>query len=110
MESRAKARYIRGSHRKLGLVANLIRGKNVGEARDVLNLLHKKSTRIFRSILESAIANAQESKKIDIDTLYVKSVFVNQGPSLKRFHAGPMGRAKPYKKRTSHITMILEEN
>jgi large subunit ribosomal protein L22 len=77
---------------------------------NILNILPKKSSKIFKAVLESAVANAQESEKIDVDTLYVKSVFVNQGPSLKRYHAGPMGRVKPYKKRMSHITMILEES
>jgi large subunit ribosomal protein L22 len=110
MEAQAIARYIRISPRKARYVADLVRGKKVEEALDVLTFTPRKASVILIRLLKSAIANAGQSKGVDVDTLYVKTVMVDGGPSLKRFRPRPMGRATRILKRTSHITMVLAES
>ncbi|MDY6845103.1 MAG: 50S ribosomal protein L22 [Thermodesulfobacteriota bacterium] len=109
MEARAIARYVRISPRKARLVADLIRGKDINQALKVLSFTNKKASHIIEKLLRSAMANASEGKMIDVDTLFVKRIFVDQGPTLKRFMARAMGRANMIRKRTSHITVILAE-
>ncbi len=109
MESKAIARYIRMSPQKVRLVADLIRGKKVQEARNILLYTRKYAAGIVATLLKSAVANAAQNPNIDENVLYVKEVFVDQGPSLKRWRARAQGRAAGIKKRTSHITVILDE-
>jgi large subunit ribosomal protein L22 len=109
MESKAVARYIRMSPQKVRLVADLIRGKKVQEARNVLLYTRKYSAGIVANVLKSAVANAAQNPNIDENILYVKEIFVDQGPSLKRWRARAQGRAAGIKKRSSHITVILDE-
>ena len=109
MESKAVARYIRMSPQKVRLVADLIRGKKVQEARNVLLYTRKYSAGIIANVLKSAVANAAQNPNIDENILYVKEIFVDQGPSLKRWRARAQGRAAGIKKRSSHITVILDE-
>lgn len=109
MESKAVAKYIRMSPQKVRLVADLIRGKKVQEARNVLLYTRKYSAGIIASVLKSAVANAAQNPNIDENILYVKEIFVDQGPSLKRWRARAQGRAAGIKKRSSHITVILDE-
>lgn len=109
MESKAVARYIRMSPQKVRLVADLIRGKKVQEARNTLLYTRKYAAGIVATVLKSAVANAAQNPNIDENVLYVKEVFVDQGPSLKRWRARAQGRAAGIKKRTSHITVILDE-
>ncbi len=91
------------------MVVDLIRGKKVEEADAKLGFTDKKAARIVRKVLKSAMANAAQNPNIDENVLYVREVFVDQGPSLKRWRARAQGRAAAIKKRTSHITVILAE-
>lgn len=109
MEARAVAKYIRISPQKTRLVVNLIRGKKVEEAQKILIFTRKKAAGIVEKVLKSAIANAAQNPNIDEKILYVKEIFVGQGPTLKRWRARAQGRAAMIKKRMSHITVILDE-
>jgi len=109
MEIRAIAKYIRISPQKARLVVDLVRGKKVDEALSVLSLTRKKSAGIVAKVVNSAFANARINPHVDEKILYVKRAFVDQGPSLKRFRARAQGRAASIKKRTSHITVVLDE-
>jgi large subunit ribosomal protein L22 len=109
MEAKALARFIRISPQKARLIADLVRGKNVEEAINTLRFMPKKAARIIRKVVESAVANASQNEAIDVDTLYVKKIFVDGGPMLKRIRPRAMGRATRILKRTSHITVILDE-
>jgi large subunit ribosomal protein L22 len=109
METRATAKYIRISPQKARLVVDLIRGKKVGEAQTILTFTSKYAASLVRKVLSSAIANAKQNVSIDENILYIKEVFVDQGPSLKRWRARAQGRAASIKKRMSHITVILGE-
>ncbi len=109
MEARAVAKYIRISPQKARLVADVIRGKDVEGAITTLRFMPKKAARILRKVLESAVANAEQTETIDVDTLYVKEIQINGGPMLKRFRPRAMGRATRILKRTSHITVVVDE-
>ena len=109
MEARAVAKYIRVSPQKARLVIDLIRGKNVSDALGVLNLNTKAISRDISKVLKSALSNAENTKKMDVDRLYVKRAYVDQGPSSKRMQARAMGRGYTIIKRTSHITIVLDE-
>ncbi len=103
----ATARYVRISARKLRLVADLVRGRQVEEARTILAFTPKKGARVVMKLLASAVANAENNQDMSADDLYIKSIFVNEGPTLKRWRARAMGRAGRINKRTSHITVEL---
>lgn len=109
MEVRAKLRFVRVSPRKARLVADLIRGKGSEEAINILTFTKKAASKILIKLLKSAIANATQKKTIDIDRLYVKKIAVDQGPTMKRFQPRAMGRATTIRKRSSHITLVLDE-
>jgi len=109
MEVKAVAKYIRISPQKARLVADMVRGMDVDAAISALRFMPKKSARILRKVIESAIANADQSDSIDIDTLYIKSILIDGGPMLKRYRPRAMGRATRILKRTSHITVIVDE-
>jgi len=109
METRAVAKYIRISPQKARLVADVVRGKDVDSALTTLRFMPKKAARIIRKVLESAVANAEQTETIDVDTLYVKEIQINGGPMLKRFRPRAMGRATRILKRTSHITVVVDE-
>jgi large subunit ribosomal protein L22 len=108
MEARAILRYARVTPRKVRLAVDLIRGKRVEEAINILKLLPLHVAPVLGKVVHSAVANAEQKKIGDIDTLRVAEAFVDQGPAFKRFKAGPMGRGMPRKKFTSHITIILK--
>ncbi|MGD0278662.1 MAG: 50S ribosomal protein L22 [Smithella sp.] len=109
MEAKAVAKHIRMSSQKVRLVVDLIRGKKVQEARNILFYTRKYAAGIVANVLKSAVANAAQNPNIDENILYVKEIFVDQGPSLKRWRARAQGRAAGIKKRSSHITVILDE-
>ena len=109
MEARAIAKFLRISPRKTRLCADLIRGKRAEDAVHILTHTPKAGARLVSKVLQSALANARQDKSIDVDTLYVKTVFVNQGPTLKRWQPKPMGRAGRIRKRTCHVTVVLSE-
>ena len=109
MEAKALARQIRISPQKARLVADLIRGKRVESALNTLRFMPKKGARILRKVIESALANASQNEAIDVDTLYVKTIFIDGGPMLKRIRPRAQGRAARILKRSSHITVVLDE-
>ncbi len=109
MEVRAKLKYVRVGPRKARLVADLIRGKGSEEALNILSFTKKMPARVIMKLLKSAIANATQKKTVDVDRLYVKKITVDQGVTWKRFIPRAMGRATPIRKRTSHITIVLDE-
>lgn len=109
MISTASLKGIRMSPRKARLVADLIRGKQVEEALNILLFTEKRAAKPLEKLLRSAVANADERGNVDIDNLYVGSVHVDGGPTLKRFRPRAMGRAAPILKRTSHVTIGLEQ-
>jgi len=110
MEVRAAAKYIRISPRKIRLIMDQIRGKRIEEAVNLLSFSSQKGAFILRKLINSAVANANENYDIDVDTLYIKRVFADEGPTLKRFRPRAMGRATSIRKRTSHLTVILDES
>jgi large subunit ribosomal protein L22 len=114
MDSTAILRFARVSPQKARLVADLVRGKDAGQALEILAFLPKKTAPMIKQLLESAMANAEhaaqkQNRELDIDQLYVKSIFVDQGPMLRRFRPRAQGRATPIQKKTSHITVVLGE-
>ena len=109
MEVRAKLRFVLIAPRKARLVADLIRGKGSEEALNILAFTKKAAAKIIIKLLKSAIANATQKKTIDIDRLYVKRITVDQGPTMKRYQPRALGRATMIRKRTSHITLTLDE-
>jgi large subunit ribosomal protein L22 len=113
MEARAIARHVGMSPRKVRLVVDQIRGKRVGEAYAILQYSKKSAAEPVGKTLRSAVSNAQtkaqdEGQVLDLDDLVVREVYVNPGPTLRRFRAAAMGRAAPIMKRTSHITVVVE--
>ena len=110
MEITAKTRMIRISPRKVRIVGDVIKKKNVNEAMGLLMYMPQKASFILKKLLDSALANAKQKKYVDIDNLYVKNVLVDGGPMLKRFLPRAMGRATNIRKRMSHITLILDES
>jgi len=110
VEARALARFVRLSPQKARLVVDLIRGRMVGEALDLLRFTSKRPARDIEKVLRSAIANVeQKSETVDIDRLYVKYAVVNEGPRGKRVRPAPFGRAHTYQRRTSHIEIAVAE-
>jgi large subunit ribosomal protein L22 len=109
MEVTARLRYLQASPQKVRLVADQIRGKKVQEAANILLLSKKSAADNLRKLLQSAIANAEnQDDQLDMDRLYVKEVFVDGGPTLKRIRPQPMGRAFRILKRQSHVTIKLD--
>ena len=109
MEVKASLQYARVGEQKARLVANLVRGKNVSVALKTLTFLNKKSAGLIKKVIESAVANADYKKTMDLDKLFVKTITVDQGPVLKRFRPRAQGRASGVKKRMSHINVVLDE-
>jgi large subunit ribosomal protein L22 len=98
---------VRISPQKARLVADLIRGKKVDNALDILNFSPKKGAEIIKRVVESAIANAENNNGADIDELKIKTIYINKGTVLKRIRAQSKGRAAKIIKPTSHITVIV---
>src|SRR5438094_10016220 len=110
MDARATAKYIRVSPQKARLVIDLIRGKNGGEAINILRFTKKRVSGQVEKVLRSAIANAaHKSESVDVDRLVVSRAYVDEGPRLKRVRPAPMERAYRYQRRMSHITVVVEE-
>lgn len=109
METKAKLTYARISPQKCRLVADQIRGLPVEKALQLLAFSPKKGAEIVKKVLESAIANAEHNDGADIDELKVSSIFVDQGPTLKRMRARAKGRGNRILKRTSHITVMVAD-
>src|SRR5690625_3327607 len=107
--AKATAKTVRIAPRKVRLVVDLIRGKEVGEATAILRHTQRGASPIIEKVLNSAIANAEHNYEMDPDNLYVSEVYVDEGPTLKRFRPRAQGRASRINKRTSHITVVVSE-
>ncbi len=110
MEAKAFARYIRMSPRKVRQVVDLVRGKSVDEAITCLHFTPKRGSAPVEKVLRSAVANAmnkQEASKLDPEDLYIKEIWADQGPTLRRYNPGPQGRASIIRKRSCHISVIV---
>ena len=109
MEAKAVAKYVRMSPSKLKPVTDLVRGKDLNEALTILKFTPGKSAELVEKVVQSAKANAENNFEMDPDKLYVAEIFVNQGPTMKRWRAGSQGRAGAILKRSSHISVTLKE-
>ena len=109
MQVAARLRYARISPQKCRLVADMVRGKSVGEALQVLSFTPKKGAALVKKVLESAIANAEHNHGADIDELKVKTVMVDEAPFFKRYQARARGRGARILKRNSHITVEVAD-
>ena len=110
MEAKATIRYIRLTPRKARLVVDVIRGKKAGEALNILKFMPNHGSIVVEKLLRSAIANAEQKNVADVDSLRVKTAYVDEGPTMKRVMPRAMGRANIIKKRTSHITLVVGED
>ena len=109
MEIRAAARFVRISPRKVRLVMDDVRGKKVEEALNMLAFAPQKGARILKKLLDSAVANAEQNADVDVDNLFIKRIYADEGPTLKRFRPRAQGRATRIRKRSSHLTVVLDE-
>ncbi|MGX9136451.1 50S ribosomal protein L22 [Rummeliibacillus sp. JY-2-4R] len=108
-QAKAIARTVRIAPRKVRLVVDLIRGKQVGEAVAILRHTPKAASPVVEKVLKSAVANAEHNYDLDVNNLVISEVFVDEGPTLKRFRPRAQGRASAINKRTSHITLVVSE-
>lgn len=109
MQAKAVAKTVRIAPRKARLVVDLIRGKQVGEAFAILKFTPKAASPIVEKLLKSAVANAEHNYDMDVNNLLVQDVYVDEGPTMKRFRPRAQGRASQINKRTSHITIVVSE-
>lgn len=109
MISNAELRHLRISPRKVRLVADLVRGKGVEEALTILQFTQKRSSQPLARLIKSAVANADQKGGVNVDKLYVQTITVDGGPVMKRWRPRAQGRATPILKRTSHITVKLDQ-
>lgn len=109
MEVKASLNFARIGCQKARLVADVVRGKDVNEAIKSLTFMKQKGAVLIKKLIESAVANAEDRKVIDVDNLFVKTITVDMGPAIKRFRPRAQGRAFMVKKKLSHINVILDE-
>ncbi len=109
MEAKAIAKTVRIAPQKARLVIDLIRGKSVLEAENILTNLNKEAARIIKKVLLSAVANAENNLELEKANLIVKEAYINEGVIMKRHRFGGRGQVKPIKRRTSHITVIVSD-
>lgn len=109
LEAVATLKYARISARKVKVVADLLRGKDVQEALAIVKFTPKAASEVLEKLLKSAIANAENNHEMNSDNLYIAEIYANQGPTLKRIRPAAKGSAVRIRKRTSHITIVLRE-
>lgn len=109
MEVKATAKYMRISAQKVRKIVGSIKGKSAEAGINALKFMPQKSAGLVEKILRSAVANADQNAKLNVDSLFIKNIIVDEGPTLKRFRARARGRASRILKRTSHITVIVSE-
>jgi large subunit ribosomal protein L22 len=109
MAVRAQAKFVRVAPRKAREVVDLIRGKSVVDARTTLTFVNRAAGPVVAKVLNSAVANAENNNNLSADTLFVKEAYVDDGPTLKRWKFRAMGRVNRIRKRTSHITVAVEQ-
>lgn len=113
MEAAARLKYLRMSPRKISRVLGLIKGLPVSEALNKLHFIRKDATVPIEKAIHSAVANLgniEEGQRLDLNEIFITQAFVNQGPTLKRFRPMSMGRAGRLRKRTSHLTIVIEDS
>jgi large subunit ribosomal protein L22 len=110
MAAKAVVRHVRMSPRKMRIVANMVRGKRVDQAMNLLRLTPKKAAFVIRKLLVSAVANAEHQGEQDVDALLVKECSIDNGPILKRWMPRAMGRANRVQRRTSHVTIVVQNS
>lgn len=110
MEVRAIAKYMRISPRKVRVLIDAIKGKTAEKGLEYIKFMPQKAARILEKVIKSAVANADQNPNIDVDSLIIRNVIVDQGPTLKRFRARARGRGSRILKRTAHVTVILAED
>lgn len=109
MEITARAKSVRISPRKVRLVADAVRNMSIDTAIHSLQATHKRAADVIEETLKSAVANAVNNAKLGKENLIIDSILVTEGQALKRFHPSTRGRIHPYKRRSSHLTIILKE-
>lgn len=112
VEARAVAKYIRIAPRKARLVVDLVRGKSVEDALNTLHFTPKRASGPVEKLLRSAVSNAlnkEEGAKLNPEELFIKEIKVDEGPTMRRFRPGPMGRAGMIRKRSCHITIVVAD-
>jgi large subunit ribosomal protein L22 len=109
MEVKATAKYMRISAQKVRRIVDAIKGRSAESGLNALKFMPQKSAGMVEKILRSAIANAEQNAELDVDSLMIKNIIVDEGPTLKRFRARARGRGSRILKRTSHITVIVAE-
>ena len=112
IEAKAVAKYIRIAPRKMRQVVDLIRGKSVGDAMNLLHFTHKGGCVPVEKVLRSAVSNAmnkEEAANTDPEDLYVKTIMVDEGPTMRRYRPGPQGRAGMIRKRSCHVTVVVSD-
>ncbi len=110
MEVRAVSKYVRISPRKVHILIGAVKGKPVEDGLNILKFMPQKAAYIIEKIIRSAVANADQYPDIDVDSLVIRNIIADQGPTLKRFKARARGRGTRILKRTAHITVILAED
>jgi large subunit ribosomal protein L22 len=109
MEVKAVSKYVRISPRKVHIMIGAVKGKPIETAVEILKFMPQKAAAIVEKIIRSAVSNADQHPDIDVDSLVIRNIIADQGPTLKRFKARARGRGTRILKRTSHITVILAE-
>ncbi len=109
MEIKAVAKFVRISPQKVRLVMAQIRGERVEDALAALSFAPQKGAKILKKLVDSAVANAQENTDADVDNLYISKIYADEGPTHKRWRPRALGRATKILKRTSHLTVVLDE-
>ncbi len=109
MEAKAQVKTVRIASRKVQLVIDLVRGKDVGEALAILKHTPKAAAPVVEKLLKSAVANAEHNYNMDTENLYIKEIYVGEGPTLKRIRPRAQGSATQILKRTSHTTIVVAE-
>ncbi len=110
MSATARVKHIRMTPRKMRIVANEVRGMKVGKAVDYLTFCRKRAARPILKLIKSALANADQKGDMDVDNLVVAKLTIDQGPTFKRWMPRARGMATPVLKRTSHVSVTLEEH
>ena len=109
MEARAIAKHVRIAPRKIRIVADLVRGKNVSEAMAILKFTPKVGSKVVEKVIRSAAANAEHNNDMNVDALYISEIFVDQGSTMKRIHPRSRGQAFKILKKSSHVTVVVKE-
>ena len=109
MEARAIAKHVRIAPRKIRIVADLVRGKNVSEAMAILKFTPKVGSKVVEKVIRSAAANAEHNNDMNVDALYISEIFVDQDSTLTRIHPRSRGQAFKILKKSSHVTVVVKE-